>query len=1767
MRKSNLFKMIMAAALSMALIFSTIPVSGFADDTGGTLSVDVFGGRTQVNIYNAENPTAQNHDSTPDDGGYGGSHSALQSAISQGVFSSFSTTPPLENIKPRFAENRVIVKLAGSDGNMMAAAVGNPRDRSFPPIPGVSFTDIRILNPSMENSNTGGFSTDTFQTPTQIFTFNSQLSTFNSDKSVQNNVFVLTLEETGMDAVQNALAILNASPDVEIAEPDFLYEISATPNDPMFNAQYALERINAEQAWDITTGSMSVVVGVVDTGIDGTHPDLINNLWVNPNPNQNGYLDDIHGYNFTGRIGGVPTDMSGHGTHVAGIIGAKGNNGIGISGVNWDVSLAWLGIDAGNDTVSASAAIEAINYAHNHNIPILNNSWGGSSYSETLKEAIANYNGLFVASAGNDGSDNDIFPKYPASYDLPNVISVASTDALDKLSDFSNYGANSVHIAAPGSGILSTFSYGSFAAMSGTSMASPHVAGVAALIKSVFPDYTPEAVRELLIRSARSVDALSELGDFGIVDAYAAMLLGIDVGDLYSVTFDFLDDETEPVVVKVFPGARIREPAEPEKAGYVFDGWYTEAYGGVPYNFSDAVNGDMTLYARWFIPEPGMYYWEFPDLNFQREVLRLLNEQAGGQWARSSIVAYDEALLASFTSLDVSNKNISDITGLGYFTGLTDLDCSQNRLTELDISKNTALTWLDCSDNELTELDVKNNTGLKHLNGSYNQMAFPDSVTGWREIGLVLDSNFIFYPQKTAFTELQREIAAYGDATEDIIITIRTDIHIMSSLTIPGNPNGKTLTITSDNGTRTLIRRSTVNMFVINEGASVILENIIFDGNMDAYPYNWGSLVHVYGGELIMNDGAILRNNHTSHGGGVNVTINGEFTMNGGYITGNTATDTGGGVSMSGRFTMNGGEISGNTAMQRGGGVSVWDNTFTMTDGIITNNTSFDDGGGVDVGLSSEFAMTGGEISRNTAMRAGGVLVPSGFCAGDDNVFTACKSTFNVGGTAVVSGNTPYNVYLFEDVYITPGDGASSGGNGVMPPAPGMEIWVTKTRDGGVIVESGARPGDEAYFFADESRKKIVYDAGRLRIVDRICIGDICVPDGSTDITIPQNLVLANPVVITAGDTLTIRGANPDVTLTRGVSGNLFYINNGAKLILEDIIIDGGGRGDLTSSFGSLVYVYGNGTLIMNDGAVLRNNSAAAYGGGVYVGNGTFTMNGGEITGNEVYAYQSDSGGIVITFLGGAGGGVFVGNGTFTMNAGTIRGNSAYAGGGVYVLSGTFTMNGGEIIENEACLNPSNSGGTIISPDGSGGGVRVGGGTFTMTGGEITGNTADYSGGGAFISSGRFILGGTSVISGNINDNVYLSRVSSCYIGGDCFEGTSYIALSTDTPPETGMYVGVRTEAADGVIVESGANPGDEAYFFADEYGKEVTYKDGQLRIFYDVTTFIYGDVNGDGEVNVADSMMLARWMAGWSGIAINEAAADVNADGEVLLDDLVILRRHIVGWIGYETLPLMPQRQASPAMALMNAALFNNRSAVPAINVSSASGNVGDIVDVSISLSDNPGMVVMRLGVGFDDSVLRLVEVIDNGMLGERYHGNAYASPYTLLWANGVSPVNFDYSGEIVTLRFEILSETAGSPVRISYAGAKKDVLDVDLNPVYFEVNDGLVSTGDNPFREIIPPDFKIIDYTVVSTVRSGSTFDYEVHATVKNVGGAAENVKAALVELPPSIIAVPDGEISFGNIPSGETKTSEDTFTIRIDRTIAFDGSMLVFDFDFDE
>ena len=341
---------------------------------------------------------------------------------------------------------------------------------------------------------------------------------------------------SGSLSVDTILAEYGSNPIFEYIEPDYIVTkgtISAQatfPNDPGFNQLWGLHNtgqsggtadadIDAPEAWDIQTGDPNLVIGVVDTGVDYNHPDLAGNIWTNPGEiandgidnDGNGYIDDIRGWDFAYNDND-PSDVDGHGTHVAGTIAGKGNNGVGVTGVAWNAKIMPLKFLNDQGSGSTSNAILAINYATAKGVKLTNNSWGGGGYSQALYNAInaaGQAGALFIAAAGNSAQNTDTSPSYPASYNLANIISVASTTRTDSLSSFSNYGLTSVDLGAPGSAIYSTTPNNTYATYSGTSMASPHVAGAAALLWSQNPTWTAQQVKNTLMNTGDPIAALA----------------------------------------------------------------------------------------------------------------------------------------------------------------------------------------------------------------------------------------------------------------------------------------------------------------------------------------------------------------------------------------------------------------------------------------------------------------------------------------------------------------------------------------------------------------------------------------------------------------------------------------------------------------------------------------------------------------------------------------------------------------------------------------------------------------------------------------------------------------------------------------------------------------------------------------------------------------------------------------------------------------------------------------------------------------------------------------------------------------------------------------------------------------------------------------------------------------------------------------------------------------------------------------------------------
>ena len=406
--------------------------------------------------------------------------------------------------------------------------------------------------------------------------------------------FVVSSDTLGTAALMKQYG---ADPAVEYVEPDYVVhaDVAVTPNDPSFGSLWGMAKISAPLAWGISTGQPSVVVADIDTGVDYTHPDLVANMWHNPgeiadngiDDDANGYIDDVYGID-TAYKTSDPSDPHGHGTHTSGTMAAAGNNAVGVTGVCWSAQIMALEFMDASGAGYTSDAITCINYMtyekvhYGVNVVAANNSWSGGAYSQLLHDAIAtagNAGIVFVCAAGNGGSDgigdnNDSMPVYPASYDCSNMITVAATDGDDALASFSNWGATSVDMAAPGVGILSTYPGGGYVSWNGTSMATPHVTGAIALMAAAYPAETM-ATRISIIES--TVDPVAGLAGMVVTGGRLDLARA-----LYRLTLTGFSPVSGPVGTGV------------TLTGTGFTGTTTVAFNGAPASYSVGSDAQIT---------------------------------------------------------------------------------------------------------------------------------------------------------------------------------------------------------------------------------------------------------------------------------------------------------------------------------------------------------------------------------------------------------------------------------------------------------------------------------------------------------------------------------------------------------------------------------------------------------------------------------------------------------------------------------------------------------------------------------------------------------------------------------------------------------------------------------------------------------------------------------------------------------------------------------------------------------------------------------------------------------------------------------------------------------------------------------------------------------------------------------------------------------------------------------------------------------------------
>ncbi|HEX8704284.1 MAG TPA: S8 family peptidase, partial [Myxococcaceae bacterium] len=449
----------------------------------------------------------------------------------------------------------------------------------------------------------------------------------------------------GMD-LEQAVEAYRADPDVLYAEPNYIYHADVIPEDPEFDDLWGMHNtgqsggkadvdLNMPEAWELSTGSDDTVIAIIDTGINYLHEDLADNMWVNPgeipdndvDDDGNGYVDDVHGINAINGSGD-PLDDNRHGSHCAGTIAGRGDNGKGVTGVNWRAKLiACKFLNAAGSGATADA-VECLDYLHGLHtrssnpvhIVASNNSWGGGTASAALQDAITRHlqaGILFIAAAGNNSANNDTTNNYPSNYPVPNIVAVAAIDRNDAVASFSNYGRRRVHVGAPGVDILSSVLGQDYALLSGTSMATPHVSGLVGLLKTQEPSRDWRQLKNLLMAGGLDTPALAGKTISG------RRVRAADVGGRGSLTCDnqVLTRKLTPAAdsLQVLRGGAVdisaihincANPAGPLEL--------TVSPGGGTVSLADdgqdmdLVEGDGLFVTQWRPPGAGTYTLTFP---------------------------------------------------------------------------------------------------------------------------------------------------------------------------------------------------------------------------------------------------------------------------------------------------------------------------------------------------------------------------------------------------------------------------------------------------------------------------------------------------------------------------------------------------------------------------------------------------------------------------------------------------------------------------------------------------------------------------------------------------------------------------------------------------------------------------------------------------------------------------------------------------------------------------------------------------------------------------------------------------------------------------------------------------------------------------------------------------------------------------------------------------------------------------------------------------
>lgn len=469
-----------------------------------------------------------------------------------------------------------------------------------------------------------------------------------SESKLVPGLFAIEIDVT----VERALNILSTKrSSVKYVEPIYIVEAFDTiPNDPMYGDLYGMDQINAPQAWDDHVGDQEFIIAVIDTGVDYNHQDLAANMWTNPgeipgngqDDDGNGYVDDVHGYDFS-NYDSDPMDSNGHGTHCSGTIGGVGNNGIGVVGVNWNCRIVGAQFLSAGGSGTNQGAIDAIEYCAINEFKVSNNSWGGGGFSQAMFDVIQGagdqYGHIFVAAAGNGGSYG---ASYPGAYSCSNIICVAATDVNENMASFSQYHPTEVDLGAPGVDVLSSTPGNNYSYYSGTSMATPHVAGGIGLIYSVVGGTSFEKVKNIILSSTRPISSLQGNcvtgGVLNVEDALANTFLGPQITMVSAVPSEMDPNVSYEVSVTIDP----RQDTLNEDVSLYYKSAESDDFMAMPMNMT----GDM----EWSGTLPGMGCDDEPEfyISCEGQVSGTVEHPSGGAtnaygWMiGTSIVSYDD---------------------------------------------------------------------------------------------------------------------------------------------------------------------------------------------------------------------------------------------------------------------------------------------------------------------------------------------------------------------------------------------------------------------------------------------------------------------------------------------------------------------------------------------------------------------------------------------------------------------------------------------------------------------------------------------------------------------------------------------------------------------------------------------------------------------------------------------------------------------------------------------------------------------------------------------------------------------------------------------------------------------------------------------------------------------------------------------------------------------------------------------------------------------